>query len=158
MVRVLFVCLGNICRSPSAERVLRRLAEREGLASQLEFDSAGTAAYHVGEAPDPRMQESAARRGLELAPLRARQVESSDFSRFDYILAMDSSNLDVLRDMRPEGWSGHLGLLMEFAPEAGLASVPDPYYGGDAGFERVLDLLEEAGEELIAYLRRRHRL
>lgn len=156
MVRVLFVCLGNICRSPSAEAVLRGLAEREGLASQLEFDSAGTAAYHVGEAPDPRMQETAARRGLELASLSARQVESSDFSRFDYILAMDSSNLEILHEMCPEGWCGHLGLLLEFAPEAALTSVPDPYYGGAAGFERVLDLLEEAGEGLIAHLRQRH--
>lgn len=158
MIRVLFVCLGNICRSPSAEGVLRRLAEREGLASGLQFDSAGTAAFHVGEAPDPRMQESAARRGLQLATLRARQVEANDFHHFDYILAMDSSNLEVLRDMRPEGWSGHLGLLMEFAPGAGPESVPDPYYGGAAGFERVLDLLEEAGKGLLAQLRRRHGL
>ncbi|HYW03105.1 MAG TPA: low molecular weight protein-tyrosine-phosphatase [Gammaproteobacteria bacterium] len=156
MVRVLFVCLGNICRSPSAEGVARRLAEHEGLSSRLEFDSAGTAAYHVGEPPDPRMQESAARRGLDLATFRARQVNRSDFSSFDYLLAMDSSNLEVLREMCPEGWRGHLGLLMEFAPEAGFASVPDPYYGGSAGFERVLDLLEEASEGLITHLRRRH--
>lgn len=156
MVRVLFVCLGNICRSPSAEAMLRHLAAHQGVSNRLQVDSAGTAAYHLGEPPDPRMCEAALRRGLDLSGLRARQVEGKDFQRFEYILAMDAENLEALQALRPGGFQGHLGLFLGFAPECGEGSVPDPYYGGMAGFERVLDLLETASAGLLAHVRERH--
>ena len=152
-MRVLFVCLGNICRSPTAEGVLRTLAAREAPELPLEVDSAGTAGYHVGEPPDPRMSEAAARRGYDLSALRARVVESGDFERFDLILAMDEDNLRVLRRRAPAHAYERLRLFLEFAPEAGSAEVPDPYYGGAKGFEEVLDLVESAARGLLAHLR-----
>ncbi len=152
-MRILFVCLGNICRSPTAEGVLRTLAAREAPELPLEVDSAGTAGYHIGEPPDPRMRHAAARRGYDLSSLRARVVEPGDFERFDLILAMDRDNLQVLRHGAPVPAHERLRLFLEFAPESGAAEVPDPYYGGAKGFEEVLDLVEAASRGLLAYLR-----
>jgi low molecular weight protein-tyrosine phosphatase len=149
-IGVLFVCMGNICRSPTAEGVFRAIAEREGWTRRLRVDSAGTHDYHVGEPPDSRAIASALRRGYDIRKLRARQVEPRDFSRYDWILAMDSGNLRQLSEMRPQQFAGHLGLLLELAPELGVRDVPDPYYGGPEKFERILDLLEPASEALLA--------
>jgi protein-tyrosine phosphatase len=152
-MRILFICLGNICRSPAAEGVLRALAAREAPELPLDVDSAGTAGYHVGEPPDARMREAAARRGYDLSTLRARVVEAGDFERFDLILAMDEENLQVLRRRAPGHAHERLRLFLEFAPESGT-EVPDPYYGGAKGFEEVLDLVEAAARGLLAHLRK----
>ncbi|MBY4675262.1 low molecular weight protein-tyrosine-phosphatase [Marinobacterium arenosum] len=152
MTRVLFVCLGNICRSPTAHGVFLHKVSRSGMADLIEVDSAGTAAYHIGKAPDARATAAAARRGYDLSPLRARQAKPVDFQRYDYVLAMDSQNLADLRDICPADYQGHLGLFLEFAGLSG-AEVPDPYYGGDAGFERVLDLVEQAADGLLQRIR-----
>ncbi len=156
-MKILFVCLGNICRSPTAEGVLRVIAAREAAELELEIDSAGTAGYHVGSAPDPRTRAAAARRGYDLSALRARVVEPHDFERFDLILAMDEDNLRTLRRRAPSAGRAHLQLYMEFAPELEVREVPDPYYGGPNGFEEVLDLVEHAARGLIRHLRRRSR-
>jgi protein-tyrosine phosphatase len=156
-VRILFVCLGNICRSPTAEAVLRALAARDAPDLGLEVDSAGTAGYHLGEPPDPRMRAAAARRGYDLTALRARTVEPGDFDRFDLILAMDRENLAVLRRRAPDGARERLRLFLEFAPHGEPQEVPDPYYGGPNGFEEVLDLVEAAARGLLSYLRQRAR-
>lgn len=156
-MRILFVCLGNICRSPTAEAVVRTLAAREAPELTLELDSAGTADYHVGQPPDPRTRAAAARRGYDLSALRARMVEAADFERFDLILAMDRENLKVLRRSAPAHTHERLRLFLEFAPESAPREVPDPYYGGSNGFEEVLDLVEEATRGLLAHLRRSSR-
>ena len=156
-MRVLFVCLGNICRSPTAEVVLRTLAAREAPELELEVDSAGTAAYHVGEPPDPRTRQAGARRGYDLAAPRARIVEPADFEHFDLILAMDREILRVLHRRAPSTAHPRLRLFLEFAPEAGPEDVPDPYYGGPNGFEEVLDLVEAATRGLLAHLRQESR-
>jgi protein-tyrosine phosphatase len=150
--RVLCVCLGNICRSPTAEGVLRAIAAREFPALQLEIDSAGTADYHVGEAPDRRSVAAALRRGYDIRGLRARLLQSVDFERFDQVLAMDRANLVELERRRPPRASAQLALFLEFAPEAGVAEVPDPYYGGAEDFERVLDLCEAGARGLLKRL------
>lgn len=147
---VLFVCLGNICRSPTAEAVFRERAARAGLGDRILVDSAGTGSWHVGHPPDRRAIAHAARRGYDLSPLRARQVTREDFRRFGWILAMDEDNLRDVAALRPDAFAGHLGLVLDFAPSLGVRKVPDPYYGGVDGFERVLDLLEEASEGLLA--------
>ncbi|KEA61991.1 Low molecular weight protein tyrosine phosphatase [Marinobacterium lacunae] len=151
---VLFVCLGNICRSPTAEGVFdAKLKEHEDLASMLVVDSAGTAAYHVGNPPDSRSAAIAARRGYDLSRLRARAVDQADFSRYRYILAMDQQNLDNLKSICPADFDGHLGLFLDFAGMKN-AEVPDPYYTrGDKGFEQVLDLVEAAADGLLGHLR-----
>jgi protein-tyrosine phosphatase len=155
MVKVLFVCLGNICRSPTAEGVFRALVEREGLAGAVEVDSAGTHAYHVGSAPDQRAREAARRRGIDLSRIRGRRAEPSDFHEFDYVLAMDEENHYHLRAIA--GDHGHkLRLFMEFSERFSETEVPDPYYGGANGFERVLDMIEDAAEGLLRELRRSH--
>jgi protein-tyrosine phosphatase len=156
-VRILFVCLGNICRSPTAEVVFRAVAQRDAPELVLEIDSAGTAAYHVGELPDQRMRQAAARRGYDLSTLRARVVEPDDFEHYDLILAMDRENLRVLERRAPPEPRGRLRLFLDFAPEAGVSEVPDPYYGGPNGFEDVLDLIEAASRGLIEHLRRQSR-
>ena len=150
--RVLFVCLGNICRSPTAEGVMREIAAREFPSLEIEFDSAGTADYHVGEPPDRRTVAAARRRGYELAHLRARQVQPDDFDRFDFVLAMDRANFAELSDRRPRSATARVGLFLEYAPETGFAEVPDPYYGGVEEFERVLDLCEAAARGMLASL------
>ena len=156
-MRILFVCLGNICRSPSAEAVLRAIAAREAPELTLEIDSAGTAGYHIGDPPDPRSQEAARRRGYDMTPLRARIVDGADFERFDLILAMDTNNLEVLRKRAPAACRERVRLFLEFAPDCGLDEVPDPYYGGPSGFEQVLDLVEEASRGLLIHLKEKLR-
>ena len=144
-VRVLMVCMGNICRSPTAEAVLRQRATLAGWAGRLVVDSAGTHGWHAGEAPDPRARAHGARRGYDLAALRARRVETVDFERFDLLLAMDRDNLSALLERCPPGAEARVGLLMRYARRhRGVDEVPDPYYGAAAGFERVLDLVEDA--------------
>jgi len=151
MTRVLFVCMGNICRSPTAEAVVREFAKRvAGLA--LEVDSAGTHGYHTGDAPDERSIAAARRRGFELGTLRARVVETADFERFDLVLAMDGVVLERLRELAPLPHAGRVQLFLDFAPGLGRRDVPDPYYGGAAGFEEVLDLVEEGARGLLAAL------
>lgn len=150
---VLFVCMGNICRSPTAEAVLRAIADREGILPTLHIDSAGTGDWHVGEQPDRRATAAAQRRGYDLARLRGRQVAAEDFVQFHWIFAMDRSNLRALQALRPADYPGHLGLFLDLAPTLAVREVPDPYYGGPDGFEHVLDLIEEASKALIAQLR-----
>ena len=144
-VRILTVCLGNICRSPTAEAVLRRKLEVAGLGAQVEVDSAGTGSWHVGNAPDPRSRRHALRRGYDLSALRARCVQDADFVRFDFILAMDEDNLADLERLKPDGAPAQLQLFAS-------AQVPDPYQGGVEDFERVLDLVESASDLWIARL------
>ncbi|MCA1805409.1 MAG: low molecular weight phosphotyrosine protein phosphatase [Xanthomonadaceae bacterium] len=158
MVRVLFVCMGNICRSPSAEGVFAALVEREGLRDQILIDSAGTHAYHVGEPPDPRAQSAALQRGIDLSGQRARKVCSEDFERFEYVLPMDLANYQILEGMRPAQGCAELRRFLEYAPDLPEEDVPDPYYGGPKGFARVLDLIEEAAEGLLREIRQRHGL
>ncbi|BAN69059.1 protein-tyrosine phosphatase [endosymbiont of unidentified scaly snail isolate Monju] len=155
MVKVLFVCMGNICRSPTAHGVFRELVRREGLEDRIVIDSAGTHAYHVGNPPDRRAQATAVTRGIELSDLRARQVEDRDFEHFDYILAMDEDNLAILRSQCPPQHAHKVRLFLEFAPQRHEREVPDPYYGGVQGFEYVFDLVEEAAEGLLAHVRER---
>jgi protein-tyrosine phosphatase len=154
-MRILFVCMGNICRSPTAEAVFREHVRRHAPELQVEIDSAGTHDYHVGEAPDPRAIKAAARRGLDLSGLRARQVEDADFERFDLILAMDRLNHVTLLERSPPERHPRIRLLLEFAADPQGLDVPDPYYGGAKGFDEVLDLVEEAAAGLLAELRRR---
>lgn len=154
-LRVLMVCTGNICRSPTAEGVLRHLAQTGERRLRLEVDSAGTTAYHVGEPPDQRSQAHALRRGYDLSAQRARQVEEADFRRFDWILAMDRGHLMELRDRAPVLVHDRIRLLLDFAPGLAGRDVPDPYYGGAAGFEQVLDLVEEGCRGFLAEMARR---
>ena len=156
-MRILFVCLGNICRSPTAEVVFRAVAQRDAPDLVLEIDSAGTAGYHVGELPDQRTRQAAARRGYDMSALRARVVEADDFEHFDLILAMDRENLRALERRAPAHARERIRLFLEFAPEAGIGEVPDPYYGGPNGFEDVLDLIEAASRGLLEHLRRQSR-
>jgi protein-tyrosine phosphatase len=150
--KVLLVCLGNICRSPTAEGVLRAIAAREFPDLSIEVDSAGTAGYHVGEPPDRRTVAAAQRRGFDLAGLRARRIQPDDFHRFEFVLAMDRANLAELESRCPVDAKANLALLMTFAPASGVAEVPDPYYGGIEDFERVLDLCEVAARGLLTRL------
>ena len=156
LVKVLFVCTGNICRSPTAEGVFRKLVTREGLANRVHVDSAGTHGYHGGEPPDVRAQEAAKERGIDLSGLRARRAKAADFAKFDYVLAMDFSNIDALRSIDPKASGKKLNLLMTFASGEEVREVPDPYYGDGDGFETVLDMIEDASEGLLAHIRKTH--
>jgi len=147
--RVLMVCLGNICRSPTAEGVLRAIATREFAELPLLVASAGTANYHAGEPPDRRTVSAARRRGYDLSAQRARQVRADDFERFDLVLAMDRANLAELERLRPRTTTAHVGLFLDFAPDSGFIEVPDPYYGGVEDFERVIDLCEAGARGLL---------
>lgn len=155
MYAVLMVCMGNICRSPSAEGVFRHLLRQAGLEEQVQVDSAGTHSWHAGEAPDPRSIAAAARRGYDLSALRARAVVAEDFQRFDLILAMDQDNLQHLQHMQARLLNprAHLALVLHYSTVYPGQAVPDPYYGGKAGFEAVLDRLEDACTGLIGQLR-----
>lgn len=148
-MRVLFVCLGNICRSPTAEGVARHLALTSGVSDAWQFDSAGTGDYHVGAAPDLRSQDAARRRGIDLGGLRARQVNGEDFRAFDLILAMDRHNLATLHGLQPSSATARLGLIMDHAPQLDHREVPDPYYGSGPDFEIVLDLCFAACRGLL---------
>ena len=150
-ISVLFVCMGNICRSPTAEGVFRHLVAERGLLDRIDVDSAGTHAYHVGEAPDRRAQTAAAKRGVSLSDIRARRVGMADFERFDFVLAMDRDNLNQLREQADASQRCKLHLFLDFSsgPES---EVPDPYFGGATGFERVLDLVEDAARGLLETL------
>jgi protein-tyrosine phosphatase len=152
MTRVLFVCLGNICRSPTAEAVLRELARREAAELELEVDSAGTHGYHTGSPPDERSIAAARRRGIDMSGLRARVVEKADFERYDLVLAMDESVFGRLTRIAPRERRERLRLFLDYAPQLGRRDVPDPYYGGVTGFEEVLDLVEEGARGLLAAL------
>jgi protein-tyrosine phosphatase len=148
--------MGNICRSPTAHGVFRSLVEKEKLADRIAIDSAGTHAYHEGNAPDRRAQETARRRGIDLSDLVARKVDAGDFERFDYVLAMDQDNWVSLSQICPEPHRDKLHLFMDFAPQMRTREVPDPYYGGPSGFERVFDLVEAAAQGLLDEIRGRH--
>lgn len=152
---VLFVCLGNICRSPTAEAVMARRIADAGLADAVWVDSCGTAAYHIGSPPDRRAQRAGAARGYDLSPLRARQLQADDFSRFDYLLAMDAANLRAIQAIAPRGHRGEIRLLMDCATAPAVREVPDPYYGAGDGFAEVLDLVEQATEGLLGVLQAR---
>jgi protein-tyrosine phosphatase len=154
---VLFVCMGNICRSPTAEAVFRNVVREQAPELELEIDSAGTHDYHIGEPPDPRSIEAAARRGLDIRHLRARLVDARDFERFDLIIAMDRLNREKLLDEAPRVAHGRIRLFLEFIQDSAFEDVPDPYYGGTTGFEQVLDLVEEASRGLLQYVRRQSR-
>lgn len=158
VISVLFVCLGNICRSPTADGIFRGLVARAGLDEHILVDSAGTGAWHAGNPPDSRSQAAAAERGYDLSRLRARQVTEDDFHRFDLILAMDQANYNELMNLQPVNGKARLDMFLSCAPELGVREVPDPYYGGDDGFEHVLDLVEAAGEKLLDSLRRQYLL
>ncbi|MFZ1625496.1 MAG: low molecular weight protein-tyrosine-phosphatase [Gammaproteobacteria bacterium] len=153
-VRVLLVCMGNICRSPMAEGVLRQRLAARPLTLPVEVDSAGTHGYHDAAPPDPRAQSAALRRGIDISKLRARQVEAVDFIRFDLVLVMDEDNRSVLLQTAAEEYHGKIRLLLEFSPERAPRSVPDPYYGGSVGFERVLDMVEESMPGLLDEIER----
>jgi len=154
-IKVLFVCMGNICRSPTAQGMFESVVEEADLNSHIEIDSAGTHAYHVGEGPDRRAIQAAAKRGIHLGGQRARRVEEADFTHFDYVLAMDSSNLDDLLLICPKQHQDKVRLFLEFAEKPLQQDVPDPYYGGGQGFERVLDLVEAGSLGLLDDIRRR---
>jgi protein-tyrosine phosphatase len=158
MIRVLFVCMGNICRSPTAQGVFERLVAANDLAALIQIDSAGTHAYHIGEGPDQRAAAAALKRGVDLSSQKARRISPDDFYEFDYVIAMDSSNYGDLASNCPPEHESKLRLLMEFAADLETHDVPDPYYGGTTGFERVLDLIEQASAGLLTEIRQQHRL
>ena len=151
-MKLLFVCMGNICRSPTAEGVFRKLAIESGLSGQLEIDSAGTHGFHAGSPPDPRSVAHAARRGVDLTRLRAREVVAADFERFDYVIAMDDENVRQLKAFCPDHFSGKIELLLKYADRSQRREVPDPYQGSAKDFELVLDLIEQGCQGLVDHL------
>ena len=153
MVKVLFVCLGNICRSPTADGVFMKLLVDEGFFDRIAVDSCGTATWHIGKAPEQRTQIAAAKRGYDLAGLRARTVKTDDFEQFDYILTMDESNYNELLVMAPVQHHGKIRMFLEHAPQCDFSAVPDPYYDGEQGFEIVLDLVESASRGLLEHIK-----
>lgn len=155
-VSVVFVCMGNICRSPTAEGVFRHLVRQEGLDDWITTDSAGTHAYHIGEQPDHRAQQTALSRGIDLSDLRGRKAIENDFHEFDYVLAMDDDNYRLLENICPAGLESKLSLFLDFSKEYPETQVPDPYYGGDHGFEHVFDLVESASHGLLQDIKRRY--
>ncbi|WP_299069919.1 low molecular weight protein-tyrosine-phosphatase [Accumulibacter sp.] len=157
MIKVLFVCMGNICRSPTAEGVFRHFLREKNLDGQIEVDSAGTHGYHVGEAPDQRTQRAAASRNYDLSSMRARKVAAQDLAYFDLVLAMDHNNLDVLRRICPPDKHDRLGLFMSYSKNFDDDEVPDPYYGLGHGFDLVLDMVEDAANGLLESLEQRLR-
>ncbi len=155
-ISVLFVCMGNICRSPTAEGAFRHLVRQHQLDRHIKTDSAGTHAYHVGDPPDRRAQQTALSRGLDISDLHARKVRTADFKKFHYVIAMDQANYQALAELAPEGHEDRLRLFLDFAPNLKECEVPDPYYGGPKGFEYVFDLVEEASQGLLDEIRKKH--
>lgn len=155
-VKVLMVCMGNICRSPMAHGYFEHLVKSAGLEDRIHVDSAGTHSYHIGNPPDRRAQQTSLRRGIDLSTQRARKALSEDFEIFDYILAMDRDNQRLLAELSPQGLEHKLRLFMEFAPGRKETEVPDPYYGGDEGFERVFDMVEAAAAGLLEDIRKQY--
>lgn len=155
VTRVLFVCLGNICRSPTAHGVFQHMVDREQLSDRIMVDSCGTGSFHIGEKPDPRTIKAAAQRKYDLSVLRARQLKPEDFSVFDYVLAMDRMNLGNVKAIAPKNYPGHIGLFLDFSQQRTYTQVPDPYYEGESGFELVLDLVEDASEGLLKSIRQK---
>ncbi len=149
---ILFVCLGNICRSPTAEAIFHTLLKERGLVELFDIDSAGTGDWHIGQPPDQRAQKAAKLRGYDISALRGRQVTTEDFNRFDYILAMDFENLKNLQTMRPEGSKADVQMFLSFAPSLKESCVPDPYYGNGSGFDTVIDMLEVASQCFLTKL------
>ena len=159
LTRILFVCLGNVCRSPMAEGTLRRMLEGAGLTGKVYVTSAGTHTFHMGAAPDTRSQLVASRRGVSLKGIRARRVVEEDFALFDYLLAMDQENYDYLLELCPQPEHHEkIQLFLNYAPHLPEREIPDPYYGSLIGFERVMDMMEEAAEGLLLHLRERYRM
>ena len=154
-VSVLFVCTGNICRSPTAQGVFEHKVAQAGLGDKVFVDSAGTHGFHIGGQPDERAQRAASRRGIDLSRQRSRRIEAHDFASFDYLIGMDHDNMRALRQVCPEAHTDKLTLFMTFVAAASVEEVPDPYYGGSRGFEHVLDLVEQASEALLEHLRGR---
>ncbi|MDM8559386.1 low molecular weight protein-tyrosine-phosphatase [Candidatus Parabeggiatoa sp. HSG14] len=153
MVKVLFVCMGNICRSPTAEGVFTFMVKQAGLNNKVDIDSAGTHDYNIGKPPDSRSQAAALKRGIDLSGLRARQVTSADFNQFDYVLAMDRYNYEILQSLCPPGHEHKLHLFLSFAPKLNTREIPDPYEG-DNGFDHVLDLVEAASSGLLTEIQK----
>ena len=154
VVKVLFICMGNICRSPTAEGVFRSIVENAGLRDEIEIDSVGTGSWHVGDPPDRRSQEAAAKRGIDISHQRSRQINQDDIVEFDYLVAMDRSNIDNLEHMVTPEMAQKLSRFLEFAPKLSHSDVPDPYYGGPGGVDMVLDLVEEASYGLLDHIRK----
>ena len=154
-VKVLFVCMGNICRSPTAHGVMQKLVDEQGLGEHIQVDSAGTHSYHVGNPPDPRSQATAKRRGVDLSSQRARRFVSSDFLDYDYLLAMDTGNLADMRALRPDEASARLQLMLEYSSRYSEREVPDPYFGDD-GFDLVYDMIDDASRGLLRHIRAEH--
>ena len=154
-VKVLFVCLGNICRSPTAEGVFRHKIQQANLENKIIVDSAGTHAYHVGEPPDNRAQKAALKRNIDLSKQRARRVSRKDFLEFDYVIAMDTDNKNDLLSICPDGYADKIHLLLDFSV-SDETNVPDPYYGQGRGFDIVLNLVDEAAEGLLRHIQARH--
>ena len=154
-VKVLFVCMGNICRSPTAHGVMQKLVDEQGLSQYVQVDSAGTHSYHVGNPPDPRSQATAKRRGVDLSSQRARRFVSSDFLDYDYLLAMDTGNLADMRALRPDEASARLQLMLEYSSRYSEREVPDPYFGDD-GFDLVYDMIDDASRGLLRHIRAEH--
>lgn len=157
-IKVLFVCMGNICRSPTAEGVFTKLIIEKKLTSRFTIDSAGTHAYHVGNPPDERSQQAALKRGVDLQHLRARKVHSSDFEYFDFVIAMDDDNFSILIHDCPDEHKDKLKYFLDYAPQLGVREVPDPYYGGKHGFEQVLDMVEDASLGFLESLQKTGKL
>src|SRR5215472_14492795 len=155
VTRILFVCTGNICRSPTAEGVFRAVVERAGLSDRIAVDSAGTHGYHIGEPPDARAVAHARRRGYDLSHLRARRVAQADFERFDLILACDRGRHGLLRRLADKAQHGHIAMFLDYAPGLGFDEIPDPYYGDPRDFEYVLDIIERASQGLLTVLKRK---
>jgi len=153
MIRVLFVCLGNICRSPTAEGVFRDLVAREGLSDKINTDSCGTSGWHRGNPPDGRARQEAARRSINIDDLKSRETRDSDFADFDFIIAMDTNNYDTLHAMSPAKYSDKIHMFLAFAPSVAETEVPDPYYGGADGFANVFDMINTASNGLLAHIR-----
>lgn len=158
MIKVLFVCTGNICRSPTADGVFRTIVEAAGLSEKIAVDSCGLSAYHVGELADPRSREMAQSRGYNLNDIRSRKIKPGDYVQFDYILAMDDGHLHDMRRQAPAANHHKIELFLDYHPDMAGKSVPDPYYGGANGFSNVFDMIEQTSNKLLDHIRQQHRI